>query len=330
MKAIIVNPDKSLSWKDVGQITVNDNEVLIKTSYAAVNRADLMQREGNYPPPTGAPEWMGLEVSGIIAEMGKEAAEQSDWRIGDRVCTLLGGGGYAEYAAVRYDQLLPIPKGLTMAEAAVLPEVYSTAYLNLFIEGKAKPGETLLMNAGASGLASAVIPMAKSFGLYVITTVRRSESAGKIKNLGADRIVDTSSEDITAVLAEYEAKGKPVDIAIDCLGGEIMGSCLNHMAHDGRWIIISSLAGNSSEVDFRVILRKNLRIIGSTLRSRTADFKADLLKKLKEDIWPLLESKEITTSIYKILPIEETDAAHKILKDGGHVGKVVLSVSREE
>jgi NADPH2:quinone reductase len=217
-----------------------------------------------------------------------------------------------------------------MAEAAVLPEVYSTAYLNLFIEGKAKPGETLLMNAGASGLASAVIPMAKSFGLYVITTVRRSESAGKIKNLGADRIVDTSSEDITAVLAEYEAKGKPVDIAIDCLGGEIMGSCLNHMAHDGRWIIISSLAGNSSEVDFRVILRKNLRIIGSTLRSRTADFKADLLKKLKEDIWPLLESKEITTSIYKILPIEETDAAHKILKDGGHVGKVVLSVSREE
>ena len=186
------------------------------------------------------------------------------------------------------------------------------------------------MNAGASGLASAVIPMAKSFGLYVITTVRRSESAEKIRNLGADRIVDTSYEDISAVLAEYEAKGKPVDIAIDCLGGEIMGSCLRHMVHGGRWIIISSLAGNSSEVDFRVILRKNLRIIGSTLRSRTAEFKADLLKKLKEDVWPLLESKEITTSIYKILPIEETDAAHKILKDGGHVGKVVLMVSGEE
>lgn len=330
MKAIIVNPDKSLSWKEVGQLTVNDNEVLIKTSYAAVNRADLMQREGNYPPPAGAPEWMGLEVSGIITEIGKEAAEKSDWRIGDRVCTLLGGGGYAEYVAVRYDHLLPIPKGLTMAEAAVLPEVYTTAYLNLFIEGKAKPGETLLMNAGASGLASAVIPMAKSFGLYVITTVRRSESAEKIKNLGADRIVDTSSEDITGVLAEYEAAGQPVDIAIDCLGGEIMGSCLNYMAHGGRWIMIASLAGEKSEVDLRTIFRKNLRIIGSTLRSRTNEFKADLLKKLKEDIWPLLESKEITTSIYKILPIEETDAAHKILKDGGHVGKVALSVSGEE
>jgi len=330
MKAIIVNPDKSLSWKDVGQLAVSDNEVLIKTSYAAVNRADLMQREGNYPPPKGAPEWMGLEVSGIIVEMGKEAEKKSDWRIGDRVCTLLVGGGYAEYVAVRYDHLLYVPKGLTMAEAAVLPEVYTTAYLNLFIEGKAKPGETLLMNAGASGLASAVIPMAKAFGLYVITTVRRSESVEKIQHLGADRIVDTSSEDIAAVMAEYEAAGQPVDIAIDCLGGKMMGSCLRHMAYGGRWIMIASLAGDKSEVDLAVVFRKNLRIIGSTLRSRSDKFKAELLKKLETDVWPLLESKKITTLIYKILPIEEADAAHKILKTGGHVGKVVLSVSGEE
>ena len=326
MKAILVNPDKSLVWTDVPDPVVGDEDCLVEIHCAALNRADLMQREGDYPPPPGCPEWMGLEISGVIKEVGKVAAEKSDWKVGDEVCALLGGGGYAEYANVKYDMLMPVPKGRTLVEAAAMPEAYATAYLNLFIEGKAKAGETLLMNAGASGLASVVIPMAKAFGLRVITTIIDSSKLEQVKATGADIVVDTSKEDIHAVLkAELEA-GHPVDVAIDCLGGDYMGECLEYLSHGARWIMIAALAGRRTEIDLKNIYVRNVRIIGSTLRSRTPEFKAELLATLVRDVWGKVEAGMIKPVIYKVLPIQRAEEAHAILQRGENVGKVVLTV----
>lgn len=327
MKAILINPDKSLVWADVPDPVVGSEDVLVKICYAALNRADLMQRDGDYPPPAGCPEWMGLEISGTIEKLGDIAAEKSGYKVGDKVMALLGGGGYAEYVSVKYDMLMPVPKGRTMAEAAAMPEAYATAYLNLFIEGGAKAGDTLLMHAGASGLASVVIPMAKAFGLRVITSVLSDEIAEKIKPLGADLIVNTSKQDIAEVLRGQLEAGTPVDVAIDCLGGSFMGGCLPYLSHGARWIMIAALAGTKTEIDLKNIYVRNVRIIGSTLRSRTPEFKAELLKKLVSDVWPKVEAGYMKPSIYKILPITEAEAAHAILQRGENVGKVVLVVS---
>ena len=326
MKAILVQPDKSLTWSEVPNPIVGDEDVLVEIHCAALNRADLMQRDGDYPPPAGCPEWMGLEIAGVIVEMGKIAKEKSNYKLGDQVCALLGGGGYAEYANIKYDMLMPVPKGRTMAEASAMPEAYATAYLNLFIEGKAKPGDTLLMHAGASGLASVVIPMAKAFGLRVITTVLSDEIAEKIKPLGADLVVNTKKENIAEVLKAQLEAGTPVDIAIDCLGGSFMGGCLPYLSHGARWIMIAALAGQITEIDLKNIYVRNVRIIGSTLRSRTPAFKAELLAQLVKDVWPKVEAGEMKPSIYKILPITEAEEAHAILQRGENVGKVVLQV----
>ncbi len=326
MKAILVNDDRSLSWSEVQTPVLKDGEVMVKVQYAALNRADLMQREGDYPPPEGCPEWMGLEISGVITELSEGAKKNSDWKIGDKVCALLGGGGYAQYAAVKYDMLMPIPENVSLAEAAAMPEAFATAYLNLFWEGKAKEGDTLLMNAGASGLASVVIPMAKAFGMYVITTVLNEDKAKAIKHLGADVIVDTSKEDICTVLAEQQKAGHGVDIAIDCLGGDIMGKCLHHLNHGARWIMIAALAGVKTEIDLKNIYVRNVRIIGSTLRSRTPQVKAQILSELVKNVFPKVSAGAVRPTIYKILPITQAEAAHDILYRGENTGKVVLEV----
>lgn len=326
MKAILVNDDRSLSWANVPDPVLKSDEVMVKIEYAALNRADLMQREGDYPPPAGCPEWMGLEISGTITEIAEEAKANSDWKVGDKVCALLGGGGYAQYVAVRYDMLMPVPENCTMAEAAAIPEAFATAYLNLFIEGKIEKGNTLLMNAGASGLASVVIPMAKAFGIRVITTVLSDEIANSIKHLNADRVVVTTKEDISEVLKEELAKGNSVDVAIDCLGGEIMGKCIHYLTHGARWIMIAALAGTKTEIDLKNIYVRNVRIIGSTLRSRTPAVKAQILAELVEKVWPKVSTGEVKPTIHAILPITEAEAAHDILYKGQNVGKVVLKV----
>ncbi|MBQ7933281.1 MAG: NAD(P)H-quinone oxidoreductase [Lachnospiraceae bacterium] len=326
MKAILVEENRSLHWSEVPDPILGTEEVLVKIEAAALNRADLMQREGDYPPPPGCPEWMGLEVAGIVVAVGEEAAANSDWKIGDKVCALLGGGGYAEYVNVKYDMLMPVPKNCTMIEAAAIPEAFATAYLNLFIEGKIKEGDTLLMNAGASGLASVIIPMAKAFGIRVITTVLSEEKAESIKHLNADVVVDTSKQDIVEVLKEQLAEGHPVDVAIDCLGGEVMGKCLPYLKHGARWIMIAALAGQVTEINLKNIYVRNVRIIGSTLRSRTPQVKAQILANLVRDVWPKVEAGLVKPTIYKVLPITEAEAAHDILYRGENVGKVVLTV----
>ena len=230
MKAMLIGENRNLVWSDVPDPVVKDDEVLVKIYAAALNRADLLQREGKYPSPPGCPEWMGLEIAGKIVEVGKNV---TNWKLGDRVCALLGGGGYAEYVAVKYDMLMPIPKGLSMEEASALPEAYATSYLNLFIEGHLQPGQTAFVPAGASGLASVAIPMAKAFGARVITSVLSDEIAEKIKNLGADVIINSTTTDVASVLAREEENGTPVFVSMDCLSGETLGKSLPYMARGG-------------------------------------------------------------------------------------------------
>jgi len=326
MKAILVNNDKSLSWSDVENPIIKSEEVLVEIHAAALNRADLMQREGDYPPPAGCPEWMGLEIAGVIVEMGETAKEKSNWKVGDKVCALLGGGGYAEYVAVKYDMLMPVPQNCSMVEAAAIPEAFATAYLNLFIEGKIKEGNTLLMHAGASGLASVIIPMAKAFGIRVITSVLNENIANSIKHLNADVVIDMSKEKTADVLKRELDAGKSVDVAIDCLGGEYMGECLKYLTHGARWIMIAALAGTKTEIDLKNIYVRNVRIVGSTLRSRTPEVKAQILSELVEKVFPKIETGLVKPTIYKVLPITEAEEAHAILQRGENVGKVVLTV----
>lgn len=326
MKAILVNDDRSLRWDDVPDPVVGEEDVLVRIEAAALNRADLMQREGDYPPPPGCPEWMGLEIAGTIVEVGAVAAEKSNWKPGNKVCALLGGGGYAQYANIKYDMLMPIPENTSLVEAAAMPEAFATAYLNLFIEGGAKAGDTLLITGGNSGLASVTIRMAKAFGLRVITTVRGAKKAEAIAALGADVIVDTTQQDLVQVLKAQLEEGHGVDVAIDCLGGETMGQCIHYLKHGARWIMIAALAGTKTQIDLKNIYVRNVRIIGSTLRSRTPQVKADILASLVRDVWPKVATGAVKPTIYKVLPITQAEAAQDILYRGENVGKVVLTV----
>ncbi|MBQ8351444.1 MAG: NAD(P)H-quinone oxidoreductase [Clostridia bacterium] len=325
MKAIVITDDKKLSMAEVADPVLKAGEVLVKVHAAAVNRADLMQVEGNYPPPPGCPEWPGLEVAGEIVALSKEAQANGKWHVGDRVCALLGGGGYAEYVAVEEGMMMPLPKGISMVEAAALPEAFATAYLNLFVEGGAKAGQTFLMHAGASGLASVVIPMAKAFGLRVITTVLNEKVAESIKHLNADVVVDTSKEDIVDVLKREAEAGHPLNLAIDCLGSAKVGECFPHVAYMCKWIMIATLAGDLSTVNMRTMFMKNIRLIGSTLRSKTPAFKAEILANLVRDIWPKVESGEVRPTIWRVMPITEANEAHALLRDGKSAGKVVMT-----
>lgn len=327
MKAMLVDENKKLVWSEVEEPTVGDSEVLIQIYAAALNRADLLQREGKYPSPAGCPPWMGLEVAGVIAETGKKVTR---WHTGDRVCALLGGGGYAERVAVDERMVMPIPKGLTPEEAATLPEAYATCYLNLFLEGRYNSGETLFFPAGASGLASVGIPMAKAFGSFVITSVLNEEIKEKIAHLGADAVINSEKENTVEALRTLAENGHPIDIAIDCLAGETVGEAFPYVNEGCRWVLISTLAGVSTTVPLRALLTKGIEFKGSMLRKRSVAEKGEILARLVKDIWPKLESGEIRPTVYKVLPITEAEQAHSILKNGENIGKVVLQVCRHE
>jgi NADPH2:quinone reductase len=258
--------------------------------------------------------------------MGEEAKAKSSLKVGDRVCALLGGGGYAQFVAAKYDLVMPVPKNCSMVEAAAIPEAFATAYLNLFYEGQIKEGNTLLVMAGGSGLASVIIPMAKAFGVRVITTVRGEDKAKSIAHLGADRIVVTSKEDLSLVLKEEMEKGHSVDVAIDCLGGKDMDKCLHYLTHGARWIMIAALAGTVAEIDLKNIYVRNVRIIGSTLRSRAPEMKGEILRGLVETIFPKVEAGLIKPTIHAVFPITEAEKAQAVLYENKNVGKVVMTV----
>ena len=325
MKAMLVKEEK-LVLTDVAKPTPKSGELLIKVYAIGLNRADLLQRKGKYPSPKGWPEWPGLEVSGIVEEIGCDTENTNGFKIGDKVCALLGGGGYAEYVCAPCGMVMPVPENLSFEEASTLPEAYATSYLNLFWEGHLKEGQTAFIPAGASGLASVAIPMAKAFGAKVITSVLSDEIAEKIKPLGADVIINSTKEDVAEILKQEEINGTPVNVSMDCLSGEMLGLSLPYMARGGYWVVISTLAGIETNVKLRPLLTKGLHLVGSMLRNRTPAFKAELLSMLVSNVWPKFESGELRPSVYKVLPIEEAREAQAILERGENIGKVVLRV----
>ncbi len=317
MKAILVNENKELTWSEVADPLPKQGDVVIDIHATAVNRADLMQREGNYPPPPDWPQWMGLEVAGVVLQ----APPDSRWKVGDKVCALLGGGGYAEKVAVPADMVLPVPAGLTMAEAAAVPEAFATSYLNLCIEGGMKAGETVFIQAGASGLGMAAIQLAKAFGAKVVTTVGSEDKERFVRDLGADVVINRRKQNIAVALKEH-----PVDVALDCVAGKDLGPCLETMARGGRWIVIATLGGPMSELNINDFFRRGIKLIGSTLRSRSSQMKAEILAGLEKQLWPALADGKIKVLIHETLPIMAADAAHAILQRQENLGKVVLTV----
>ncbi|MBI4979306.1 MAG: NAD(P)H-quinone oxidoreductase [Spirochaetes bacterium] len=316
MHAIIVK-DKTLVWSEVPDPVPRADEIIVEVHATALNRADLMQRDGEYPSPPGWPEWMGLEVAGVVIK----APSQSRWKIGDKVCALLGGGGYAEKVAVPASMALPVPEGLSMAEAAAIPEAFATSYLNLCIEGGMKEGDTIFIQAGASGLGMAAIQLAKAFGGTVMTTVSSAEKADFVRRLGADIIVNRKTDDLGAAMEK-----NPPDIAMDCVAGPGLGNCVVKMARGGRWIVIATLGGAKTEIDMNTLFKRGIRIIGSTLRSRSSEMKAEILAGLEKRLWTSFYSGKIKPVIYKSLPITKAEDAHAILRAQENLGKVILTV----
>lgn len=319
MKALLVDEDKALIWQEVSTPEPRGREALINIHATAVNRADLLQREGKYPPPAGWPEWMGLEVAGTVAALGPDCSDR--WKPGDTVCALIGGGGYAEKVVADEDLLLPIPAGLGMEEAASLPEVFATAWLNLVHEADLQSGETVFIQAGASGLGIAAIQIAKFLGARVITTVGTDEKAALLRPFGPDIVVNRNKESLGEVFDK-----NPVHVALDCVGGEQLAECFPKMASGGRWVLVATLGGEFASISLRPVLKSGLRLIGSTLRSRPPEMKARLLRELTEKIWPEIQAGRIKPSVHKVLPITEAEAAHGILRRRENIGKVVLII----
>ena len=325
MKAMLVKNER-LVMTEVEKPAPKAGEILIEVKAIGINRADLLQRKGTYPSPKGWPEWPGLEVAGKVAAMGADVEKSGKFNLGDDVCALLGGGGYAEYVCAPAGMVMPMPKNLSYAQAASLPEAYATSYLNLFYEGHLQEGQTAFIPAGASGLASVAIPMAKAFSARVITSVLSDEIAEKIKPLNADIVINSVKEDVAAILKQEEENGRPVNMAMDCLSGTTLGESLPYMAEGGYWVVISTLAGIETTVQLRPLLTKGLHLVGSMLRKRSSEEKAQLLGELVERVWPKLESGELKPSIYKTLPLAQANEAQDLLEKGQNIGKVVLIV----
>lgn len=294
-------------------------EILIRVKAAGVNRADLMQRRGSYPPPPGASDIIGMEVAGEVAQLGPGAGR---WRVGDRVAALMAGGGYAEYAAVDARCALPIPAGLDFVQAASLPETVFTVWSNVFEIGALQPGETLLLHGATSGIGVTAIQLAKALGAKVITTSRGAEKTARARALGADLSIDSTAQDW--VQAVKDAGG--ADVALEMVGGDQVAKDLSVMKPGGRVVMIAFPAGAKAEVDFNVILRRRLTLTGSTLRARDADEKARLAAQVETHVWPLVVSGALKPVIDAVFPLAEAGKAHARLESGDHVGKIMLTV----
>lgn len=301
-------------------------EVLIRVAAAGVNRPDVLQRKGAYPPPPGASPLPGLEVAGTVVALGEGALGEgaSGPGVGDQVTALVTGGGYAEYCAAPAAQCLPIPRGLSPVEAAALPETYFTVWSNVFERGALKPGERLLVHGGSSGIGTTAIQLAVAFGATVFATAGSAEKVKACEALGAARGINYREEDFVAVIKEATG-GAGVDVVLDMVGGDYIARDLRALAPDGRLVFIAFLGGSKAEVDFMPVMLKRLTITGSTLRARPVDFKAAIARQLKEKVWPLLEAGQAKPRIHATFPLAEAAAAHALMESSAHIGKIVLT-----
>jgi len=299
-------------------------EVLIEVRAAGVNRPDVAQRMGKYPPPPGASDIPGLEVAGTIVALGPAVA---GWQVGDEVCALVAGGGYAEFCAAPSGQCLPVPRGLSLVAAAAIPETYFTVWTNVFERGRLSTGETLLVHGGASGIGTTAIQLAHAFEARVLATAGSAERCAACERLGAERAINHEEKDFVAVVREATG-GRGVDLILDMVGGDYVRRNIEALATNGRLVQISFLKGSKVEIDLQAVMQRRLTVTGSTLRPRTVAEKSAIAAALREHVWPLLERGVVRPVIFATFPLERAAEAHALLESGQHIGKIVLTVAR--
>ncbi len=299
-------------------------ELLIRVRAAGVNRPDLLQRMGKYPPPAGASDLPGLEISGIVEAAGP-GAENAAHRPGDAVCALLAGGGYAEYVSVPAEQVLPLPPGVDIVAAAGVPETVFTVWTNVFERGRLQAGERFLIHGGASGIGTTAIQLAKARGAQVFTTAGSPEKCAACTRLGADRAINYRTEDFAEVIREVTA-GKGVDVILDMVGGPYVAKNIEILAADGRLVYIAFLQGARVEVNLATIMMKRLTLTGSTLRARPVAEKGRLAREVEREVWPLFASGAMKACVHATFPLEHAADAHRALESGDHIGKVILTI----
>lgn len=297
-------------------------EILIRVRAAGVNRPDVLQRKGLYPAPRGASDLPGLEVAGEVAALGENAAR---WRVGEQVCALTAGGGYAEYVTVHASNALPIPSGFTFTEAAALPETYFTVWHNVFQRGGLSAGETILIHGGSSGIGTTAIQLSAAFGAYVIVTAGTREKCDACLKLGADRAINYNEEDFVRA-AKDATGGRGVDVILDMVGGSYVSRNYDAAAMEGRIVQIATQGGATAKTDISKLMVKRLVHTGSTLRPRTPEFKGEIAAALEAQVWPLLASRKVAPVMDRIYPLKEAWRAHERIEDGDHIGKIVLDV----
>lgn len=301
---------------------VGAGEVLIRVAAAGVNRPDILQRRGLYPPPPGVSDIPGLEVSGVVEALGPDAG---DWNVGDSLCALVAGGGYAEYCVAPAPQCLPLPKGLSMTEAAALPEAAFTVWTNLFERGRLAAGETVLIHGGASGIGTTAIQIASALGARVLATAGSAFKCAACERLGAEQAFNYREVDFVDAVRRV-TDGRGVDVILDMVAGDYVARDLASLADDGRLVLIGRQGGTESRIDTMAILRRRLTITGSTLRTRSIAEKGRLARALAEHVWPLYASGAVRVVVDRVLPLTGAAEAHRVIEAGGHVGKIVLQV----
>jgi NADPH2:quinone reductase len=297
-------------------------EVLIEVYAAGINRPDVLQRMGKYEPPPGTTDIPGLDAAGIIAALGEGVSE---FKVGDKICALLAGGGYAEYVAAPAAQVLPIPEGLGMVEAACLPETFFTVWSNVFDRGRLKEGETFLVHGGSSGIGTTAIPLAKAFGAKVFTTAGSADKCAACVELGADRAINYKDEDFVEVI-KAETGGKGVDVVLDMVGGDYIPRTISIMATEGRHVSIAFLQSPKVALNFFPVMTKRLTLTGSTLRARSVADKKAIADQLRAKVWPLLASGKIAPKLFKTFPLADAAGAHALMESSQHIGKIALVV----
>jgi len=298
-------------------------EVLVKLAAAGVNRPDVFQRQGNYPPPPGASPILGLEIAGTVVALGDGVRDPA---LGDRVCALVTGGGYAEYCAAPAPQCLPVPAGFSMVEAAGLPETFFTVWSNVFMRGRLQPGETILIHGGSSGIGTAAIQLAHHFGARVVATAGSDKKCDACRRLGADEAINYRTTDFVKRVKELTG-GKGVELVLDMVGGDYLQRNLSALAVEGRLVQIAFLKPSKVEFDFMPMMLKRLTLTGSTLRARSVEQKAEIARPLREKVWPLLDQGKIKPLIYATFPLAEAAAAHRLMESSAHIGKIILKVA---
>jgi putative PIG3 family NAD(P)H quinone oxidoreductase len=315
-------PPEALKLVERPDPVAGRGDVLIRVAAAGVNRPDVMQRRGLYPPPPGASDLPGLEVAGIVESLGEGVTE---WRVGDRVCALVSGGGYATLCVAPAPQCLPVPAGMDLVTAAAIPETFFTVWTNVFDRGRLRSGETALFHGGSSGIGTTAIQLASARGARVLATAGSDEKCRACERLGAERAINYRTEDFVDVVKQL-TKGRGVDLILDIVGGDYIPRDLASLAVEGRLVVIGFMGGDTATIDFRRVLGRRLTITGSTLRPRSVEEKGQIAAEVRREVWPLLESGKVKPLIYRMFPLADAAAAHRLMESSEHVGKIVLTV----